>query len=429
VLTDGQTSVGSWRVDHQVFVYEEAPQLAAFVVPFIRQGLEDGAACVYVLDDSPRAEIEKALAAHRVDVSREVGRGALAFLRPEEWVGPYPFDAFRALDNIRARVGEAATARLTGLRAAVEATWTLKAGLRGDALSGWESLLEHAGAPAPLTVVCMYRRTRFDPTTLRRVIQSHGKVLAGDLVYLGLSSLFQNLAPMELQRWVRSARERRVAAGGYFFLQGEPAKDVYVLTEGAVKFIRAEQDGRSAIIRIALPTEPFGHIDALEGTPRIASAQALEGSRALVWDTPTVLEAITTNPRFSLNAIRVVADMFRSQADLVQDLATSRVEQRLARLLLKLAHSVGRKTQRGIVVRLSLSGQDLAEMIGATPYTVSRILAEWRRQDLVDAQRERIIVLNRNRLTAVAGEEETATTPRVSGPAHPNHPSASKGTG
>jgi Crp-like helix-turn-helix protein len=48
------------------------------------------------------------------------------------------------------------------------------------------------------------------------------------------------------------------------------------------------------------------------------------------------------------------------------------------------------------------SRQDLAELIVTSPYTVSRILAEWRRHDILDAQRTRIIVRDRERLAAIA---------------------------
>ena len=86
----------------------------------------------------------------------------------------------------------------------------------------------------------------------------------------------------------------------------------------------------------------------------------------------------------------------------LQDLATSSVERRLARLLLRLAHSVGRKTVQGLAIEVSLSGQDLAELVFTTQYTVSRILADWRRLGIADAQRDRILLLDPERIADVA---------------------------
>jgi CRP-like cAMP-binding protein len=81
-----------------------------------------------------------------------------------------------------------------------------------------------------------------------------------------------------------------------------------------------------------------------------------------------------------------------------------RVELRLARLLRLLAQTMGRPTPQGIVVEVPISGQELAEMIGTTPYSVSRLLAGWRRLGIVDAQRDQILILQLHRLTTLGGE-------------------------
>lgn len=249
---------------------------------------------------------------------------------------------------------------------------------------------------------------------LRRIIQNHAKVIAGDHVYVSLSAMFQNMARADLQRFLASATERRVGAGGFYFHQGEPSTHLYVLTEGEVKLVRTDPDGRSAILRVAVPTEPFGHVGALGGTPRTASAQAVQDSRALAWDSATVLQAMLTDPGLSLNTIRVLAHEMQRERYRAQDLATLPVEQRLARLLLRFARSLGRTTARGeVTVRLALSGQDLADMIGTTPYTVSRILAGWRRAEIADVRREQIVVFDRKRLAAAAGVRRAGAAPAV----------------
>ncbi|TMJ10374.1 MAG: Crp/Fnr family transcriptional regulator [Bacillati bacterium ANGP1] len=79
------------------------------------------------------------------------------------------------------------------------------------------------------------------------------------------------------------------------------------------------------------------------------------------------------------------------------------MEQRLARFLLRLAQSIGRQTVRGLAVDVALSGQELAELVITTPFTVSRILADWRRLGIADAQRDRILILDLKRIRAVAG--------------------------
>ena len=401
--------------DHIVLVYDGAAEMMAFVVPFIRDGLASGARCLYVQGDLDPAEITDALAVRGVDVDRELERGALGLVSVQEVYGPPPFDALRALDHLRRKVREANADGFTGVWLAVEMTWTATMDVRGDAVEEWESLLEQTRGPDPLTVACLYQRAQFAPALLRYVIRSHAKVIAGDDVYLSLSALFQDLAATDLQALVRSAAERRVPAGGVYYHQGDPATDVYVLTSGSVKLVRTDPEGRGVVLRIVTPTEPFGHVNALGGTPRVASAEALEDSRALAWSVPTVFQVMMAHPWVSLSTIRVMAENVQEAVDRAQDLATSSVDRRLARLLLRLAESLGRKTPRGVVIRVGLSGQDLAEMIGATSYTVSRVLAEWRRLDIADVQRERILILDRQRLAMIAGEHTNGEVSRTRG--------------
>ncbi|MBI3739048.1 MAG: winged helix-turn-helix domain-containing protein, partial [Chloroflexi bacterium] len=77
-----------------------------------------------------------------------------------------------------------------------------------------------------------------------------------------------------------------------------------------------------------------------------------------------------------------------------------RVEQRIARALLRLTSQSGQKVDQGI--ELSFSRQDVAEMSGTTLYTVSRVMAEWERQGLVQLGREQIRIIKPHELVKVA---------------------------
>jgi Crp-like helix-turn-helix protein len=64
----------------------------------------------------------------------------------------------------------------------------------------------------------------------------------------------------------------------------------------------------------------------------------------------------------------------------------------------------GRKTRRGVVIDVPLARRDLAELVITSPYTISRILAEWRRLDILDAQRTRIRIQDSEQLAAIAAQ-------------------------
>lgn len=390
--------------DHFILVYENAAELFAFAVPFIKDGLARRERCIYVTDDQTPTQVTKALTEGGVDVNREVKRGALMLLNRHEHAIQPPFGVTRMVERILQRVADASAGGFAGVRFAAELTWAHGAEVRDDLLVEYDSLFDIICAPGTLSFVCMYREDRFSPSTLRDLVRSHAKVVAGDDVYLSLCALFQDLAEMDLDKFLQSARERRIQRGEFFFHQGDRADHVWLLTSGKVKLVRTDSDGRSVILHVTLPTEPFGHVDALGGGSRLISAEALEDARALVWDTSKIRQAIMNHPSVSLNAVRLMAEGVEDSWSYAQNVATERSDRRIARLLLRLVRSVGHKIQPREAIELKLSHQDLAEMANTTQFTVSRVLSSWKRQNIVEVGRERIVILDLQRLTVIAEE-------------------------
>jgi CRP-like cAMP-binding protein len=396
--------------DHVLVIYEDPVDLITFVVPFLQQGLARGEQVLYVVNDLRLSQVTEALAAEGVDVAREIERGALVFLNAQEYYSSPRVDASHLVELNRGRVSDARARHFAGLRLAAEMTWALKMGVPEDALVEYESLLDDAykGLGPLLTAACMYRRGRFTPAHLARLLRSHAKVVAGDHVLVSLNPLFQNLAEPDLHALLQSASERRIPTGSFFYNQGDEASEIFLLTNGKVKLVRTDPDGRSVIFGLMVQTELIGQADVLAKRPRLWSAQALEDSRALVWDVETMLQAMMRHPTIGLNLAQLMSQRIEEILTRVEDLSLLRVEQRFARLLLRLARTLGRPTPQGTVLEVPLSGQDLAEMAGTTQYTVSRLLADWRRLDIVDAQRDRILILQPLRLAAIAGEADRA---------------------
>jgi CRP/FNR family transcriptional regulator len=395
--------------DHIIIIYRDPADLLGFVVPFIKEGFTKGERVLYVLDDLTIRELTDALTAGGVNVSRETERGALVLTNGQEYAR-LPLDPMRVLELTREKIRDPLSGGFSG-RFVAEMTWALKTNGRDRTLVEYEALLDDALSLGKATVVCAYRSGRFPTTVLQHLIRTHAKIVAGDEVYLTLSGIFQEVSQADLQTLMASAQERRVPKDGFFFQQGDPSTEVFVLTSGRIKMVRSDSDGRSVILRLVTPPKPFGHITGLAEIPRHASAQALEDSRALAWDVPTVLKIITARPDVSINVVRYMAKQIAAGTDRLVDLATSPVERRLARLLHRLSGSLGRSTPEGVVIELGLSGEELAELLNTTPYTISRILAEWRRLHLVAVQRDRILLFDDTRLGAIAGESHSAETP------------------
>jgi CRP-like cAMP-binding protein len=221
--------------------------------------------------------------------------------------------------------------------------------------------------------------------------------------------LFRGLDAECCGELVRLARDVRVARRERFFDQGDPACEVLVLCAGRVKLTHAAEGREQVILRVIVPGEVFGAIDVVDGGAYPLGAQALEASHALVWNR-CVLDALAARqPILLRNVVRILGERLRSLEQSWRDLATVRVPQRVAGALTRLAVQIGRTGDGGTVV--ALGREDLAQMTGTTPFTVSRLLSEWEARGYVQSRREAVVVLDATGLArhAVAEPRGAAT--------------------
>jgi CRP-like cAMP-binding protein len=219
------------------------------------------------------------------------------------------------------------------------------------------------------------------------------------------SSLFKEVSPDGFKQVIEAGVLRSIEEDGFFFMQGDPATHAYVLVEGRVKMIQITPNGQQITLRIMTPGQTYGGIALLNpraGYP--ATAQAVENSTALAWDTQHLRQLVEKEPSISLNVMSLMHGYISELQERQKALVTDRVEQRIARILLKLAAQSGKKIDDGVLIDLPITRQDIAEMSGTTLYTVSRTLNEWDRGGLLEIGRERVVICEPHVLVSIADD-------------------------
>ncbi len=214
--------------------------------------------------------------------------------------------------------------------------------------------------------------------------------------------LLRSLEEQEFQSVIAASKVSTVEDGGFFFMEEDRASRAYVLLEGKVKLTQVTLDGQQVLLEYLSPGRLFGIIAVLENFTYPVTAQAVGRCRALGWDQETLTRLMEQYPRMALSALRILAGKIRLFQHQVQELSTQRVEQRIARTILRLARQSGRKTPEGVLIDLPLSRQDLAEMTGTTIYTVSRVLKEWEKRGLVESKRQQVLICSPHGLVMIA---------------------------
>ncbi|MBU3970262.1 MAG: Crp/Fnr family transcriptional regulator [Alphaproteobacteria bacterium] len=226
--------------------------------------------------------------------------------------------------------------------------------------------------------------------------------LAFDIDLLRRAEMFAGLDSNSLEAVAAAGAVRRLAAGRRVFVQGDAAISCHSLLEGRVKIIQARADGTQAVIRVIGPGEMYGTVAALMNQAFPADAVAVVESVEIWWTLPVFRQLIRRFPEIGLRATAAAGTRLMDLQGRMGEMTGERVEQRIARTLLRLMHKAGRATDSGIEIDFPITRQDLAEMAGSTLHTVSRTLSAFDQQGVTSSARRRIVVCNPGALTLLA---------------------------
>ena len=216
--------------------------------------------------------------------------------------------------------------------------------------------------------------------------------------------VFQHCTDDDLHLILKNSITRSLEEGSFFFMQGDEAEYLYVLTSGQVKLMQSNPNGQQVNLRTIYPWQMFGALGAVrsDGAPYPASAQTLEDSTALATPSLFLRSMLETRPYLSFDLMNLMTSYIQEMQARYRELATERVEQRVANALIRLAGQAGIKSEKEAGIELSFSRQDVAEMTGTTLYTVSRLLSDWERKGILKTGREKIAIINPHELVRIA---------------------------
>jgi len=217
-------------------------------------------------------------------------------------------------------------------------------------------------------------------------------------------SVFEQATDEDLKLIAQHSIERSIEEGEFFFFQGDSADYGYVLISGRAKLTQMNATGQQVNLRTIHEWEMFGALGAVrENAMYPASAQALEHSTALAIKSDYFHDFVQTRPYISFGLMKLMTGYIQEMQERYRELATEKVERRLARTLLRLTAQMGVKHADG-GIELAFSRQELAEMSGTTLFSASRVLSEWEKRGLLESGRERILIRNPHGLVQIAEE-------------------------
>lgn len=213
---------------------------------------------------------------------------------------------------------------------------------------------------------------------------------------------FAGLSERDWEKVVDLFGERQYQRDDYIFLEGEAPEALFIIRTGKVKVLRHSTDGKDVVLRVCGSGNLLGTVAVFDGGGYPGTAQVIENCVALVIARNDCLTLVNRFPVFALAVIADLGTRLRSSAEQIRSLAVERVEQRIARVLLKLAESAGSDAPEGRIIEMPLTRQDVADMTGTTVETAIRVMSKFRRLELIRTRRGKVVLVDTAMLQEIA---------------------------
>lgn len=205
--------------------------------------------------------------------------------------------------------------------------------------------------------------------------------------------------------------------GECLFIEGQPSHGIYMLCSGHVKLSTCSRDGKVVILHIAEPGELLGLSSTVSDSIHIATAEAIEPCQVNFIRNGDFLNFLENNAEACLNAVKQLSRNYNLACLHICALGLSAtVADKLATLFLGWCKaSIAEKD--GVHLKIQYTHEELAQMIGTSRETVTRLLKSFRDRNLIKRKGSEMIIPDQKKLEAVIGTkfDLSARTASVNG--------------
>jgi CRP/FNR family cyclic AMP-dependent transcriptional regulator len=217
--------------------------------------------------------------------------------------------------------------------------------------------------------------------------------------------LLRHLRPEELSRLAASTTSVRHRANVTIFQKGDPGSSMMAVVRGRVKMCTFSADGKELVLNIIDRGGVFGEIALLDGQARSTDAVTLDDTELMVLDRGRFMPFLNANPEIATRLIEVLCQRVRRTSEALEDALLRDAPARVARGLLRLAATFGRKEAAGLRLDIKLSQQQIGNLIGISRESTNKYIGEWTRERWLAVNNGFITILDREALESLAEAE------------------------
>ncbi|RXR19146.1 Crp/Fnr family transcriptional regulator [Flavobacterium amnicola] len=213
-------------------------------------------------------------------------------------------------------------------------------------------------------------------------------------------SALKALSKEELLRMADCKTSYTIKKGESIFEEGETTNGVFCVKDGVCKMTKLSANGKDQIVKLAKSGELLGQRSMISDEPANLSAVALEDMEVCFVPKSEIMQFFNQNNQFSMNMMKTICGDLKDADDHMVSMAQKSVKERLAETLLYLHDSFGTNADGSL--RIQLSREELAGMIGTATESCIRLLSEFNKNGWVDLTGKKITIKNKNQLKKIS---------------------------
>ncbi|HEX9161223.1 MAG TPA: Crp/Fnr family transcriptional regulator [Thermoanaerobaculia bacterium] len=180
--------------------------------------------------------------------------------------------------------------------------------------------------------------------------------------------------------------------GSLLYVEGESARGVFILCSGKVKMTTSSSEGRTFIVRIAEAGEMLGANSAILNAPYEVTAETLEPCQIASVRRDDFLALLKRHPDACMRVAQQLSDTLLAAQREIRSLGLSQTtSEKVAKLILGWCEK-GDPTANGIRLKVLLTHEEIAQMVGTTRETVTRVLSDFKRKKIINVKGSTVFV-------------------------------------
>lgn len=189
--------------------------------------------------------------------------------------------------------------------------------------------------------------------------------------------------------------------GEHLFRINDEFKYIYALRSGSIKLHLLDAEGNNQILGFYFPGEIFG-LDAIDQKQHLCNATALETSSYCAFPFSSLADVCQTVPDLQRQIFRLMSRELSYENELLLTIGKKNAEERLATFLLTLSRRFQQLGYSAVDIKLSMARQEIANYLGLTNETVSRLFGRLQRADLITVKRKYVHIKDMEALRNIA---------------------------